>query len=113
MSNAIAASGKIVQRSKERLVTDLKAIVSDADTLLTEMASLTSDELAVARQRIEAKLAEVRTRIDEARVVVARKACSAAAATSEYVEENPWKVAGVASLIGLIAAVLLFRRSGR
>lgn len=113
MSNASTASSRIVLRSKERLVTDLKAIVSDADTLLTEMASLTSDELAAARQRIEDKLAEVRTRIDDARIVVSRKACSAAVATSEFIEENPWKVAGVASLIGLIAAVLLMRRADK
>lgn len=111
MSNAFSSSK--VQRSKEALVTDLKAIVGDADKLLADMASATSEELAEARGSIEAKLAQVRTRIDDARMVVTRKSCRAAAATGEYVSENPWKVVGVASLVGLVAALLIFRRPGQ
>ncbi|MBS1230829.1 MAG: hypothetical protein H6R17_4106 [Proteobacteria bacterium] len=109
MSNAFNSSN--VQRSKEALVNDLKAIVGDADALLTDIASATSEELAVARQSIEAKLANVKTRIDDARLVVTRKACGAAEATSEYLSENPWKVIGVASLAALVAALLVSRRS--
>ena len=111
MSNAFNSSN--VQRSKEALVTDLKAIVGDADALLKDMASATSEELAVARKSIEARLADVRTRIDDARIVVTRRAGHAADVTTEYVRENPWTVAGVASLVGRIAALLVFRRSGR
>ena len=107
MSNAPS----IVQRTKEVLVTDLSAIVSDADKLLKDMASLTSEEIAVARNSIEAKLADARTRIDDARIVVTRKVYGAAEATGEYISENPWKVVGVASLAALVAAVLVSRRS--
>jgi ElaB/YqjD/DUF883 family membrane-anchored ribosome-binding protein len=109
MSNAFNSSN--VQRSKEVLVTDLKAIVGDADALLKDMASATSEELAVARKSIDARLADVRTRIDDARIVITRRASRAADATSEYVSENPWTVVGVASLVGLVAALLIFRRS--
>ena len=109
MSNA----PNIAQRARETLVTDLSAIVGDADKLIKDMASLTSEELAVARNSIEAKLAEARTRIDDARIVVTRKACRAAEVTGEYVSENPWKVVGVASLAGIVAALLIFRRPGR
>lgn len=111
MSNAFGSS--TIQRSKEALVTDLKAIVSDADKLLTDMASATSEELAVARNTIETRLAEARTRFDDARLLVSRKACRAAEATGEYVSENPWKVIGMASLAGLVAALLIFRRPGK
>jgi ElaB/YqjD/DUF883 family membrane-anchored ribosome-binding protein len=109
MSNAFNSSN--VQRSKEVLVTDLKTIVGDADALLKDMASATSEELAVARKSIEARLADVRTRIDDARIVITRRASRAADATSEYVSENPWTVVGVASLVGIVAALLVFRRS--
>lgn len=113
MSNALAASNEIVQRSKETLTMDLKAIVSDADKLLRDMASLTSEEVAAARKGIEGKLAEARMRIDDARIVVTRNACSAADATNAYLAENPWKAVGVASLVGVVAALLVFRRPGR
>ena len=101
----------IAQRTREALVTDLNAIVGDADKLLKDMASLTTEEFASARSSIEAKLAEARTRIDDARIVVTRKVCGAAEATSEYLCENPWKTIGVASLAVLAAALLVSRRS--
>ena len=103
----------IVQRTREALVTDLSAIVGDADKLIKDMGSLTSEELMVARQSIEAKLDEARTRIDDARIVVTRTACRAAEASSEYLSENPWKVLGVASLAALVAALLVSRRPGK
>ena len=103
----------IVQRTREVLVTDLSAIVADADKLIKDMAGLTSDEIAAARDSIEAKLAAARTRLDDARIVVTRKACSAAEATSDYLSENPWKVVGVASLAALAAAVLVARRCSK
>ena len=101
----------IVQRTREVLVTDLSAIVADADKLIKDMAGLTSEEIALARNSIEAKLDAARTRLDDARIVVTRKACSAAEATSEYLSENPWKVIGVAALAALVAALLASRRS--
>jgi len=103
----------IVQRTRDVLVTDLSAIVADADKLIKDMAGLTSDEIAVARDSIEAKLAAARTRLDDARIVVTRKACHAAEATSDYLSENPWKVVGVASLAALVAAVLVARRCSK
>lgn len=102
-----------IQHSKEALVADLKRIVGDADDLIRQMADSTTDELISTRRKIEAKLHEARVRIDEARTVAARKVCHAADATNQYISENPWKVVGVASLVGLVAALLLYRRSAR
>ena len=100
-----------VQRAREAVVTDLSAIVGDADKLLKDMSSLTSEEYAAARSSIEARLAEARTRIDDARSVVTRQVCGAAEATGEYLSENPWKTIGMASLAVLAAALLVSRRS--
>ena len=71
------------------------------------------EEFANARKRIETTLSDARARIHDARVAVAEKACHAVDATNEYVGENPWKVAGVASMIGLLAALIIFRRPSR
>lgn len=113
MSTDLGASNGDIQQSKEILVADLKRIVGDADDLLKQIAHSTSDELATTRRKIEAKLSEARARIEVARTVTARTICSAADATNQYINENPWKVVGVASLVGLVAALLLYRRSLR
>ena len=118
MSNEMTAINRNVQRSKELLVADLKRVVADADDLLKEMAHSTSDELVAAGKRIEAKLIDARARIDGARIdgariVASQKACNAAYAANEYISDNPWKVVGTASLIGLVTAFILYHRSGQ
>jgi ElaB/YqjD/DUF883 family membrane-anchored ribosome-binding protein len=113
MSNELTAINESLQRNKENLVADLKRIVGDADDLMKELSNSTSEELATMRKRIEASLGDARARIHDARIVFTKNACHAADVTNEYIGENPWKVAGVASMIGLLAALLIFRRSSR
>lgn len=113
MNNEMTAINRNVQRSKELLVADLKRVVADADDLLKEMAHSTSDELVAAGKRIEAKLVDARSRIEGARIMASQKACNAAYAANEYISDNPWKVVGTASLIGLVTAFILYHRSGQ
>lgn len=113
MSTEPSTINRDVQRSRDMLVADLKRIVGDADGLLSQLANSTSEELASTRRKIEVKLKEARARVDEARIATARKVCDAADATNEYISKNPWKVVGVVSLVGVLAALFLQRRSRR
>lgn len=56
-------------------------------------------EFSSTRSRFEAKLDEARSRIDDARILVTRKVCGAADATSAYLHENPGTVIGVATAV--------------
>ncbi|MDI6747335.1 MAG: DUF883 family protein [Rhodocyclaceae bacterium] len=89
---------------------DLKRVVGDADDLLHELASAGTEELATARTRIEASLGEVEASLRAARRAFARQARIAADATNEYVRKNPWKLVGIVTAAGLLAALLLSRR---
>ncbi|MDP1536781.1 MAG: DUF883 family protein [Burkholderiales bacterium] len=110
MTTELIASRGTVQSSKENLVKDLKSVVADADDLLKGAVNSTAEEFAAARTKIEASLGAAKSRFNEARIAVARKAGSAADATNEYVRENPWKVVVGAAAVGLITAFLLRRR---
>jgi ElaB/YqjD/DUF883 family membrane-anchored ribosome-binding protein len=103
-------SHRTIERSKDRLVNDLRGVVADADDLLKVVGDATTEELAAARSMVEAKLGEARSRVLEARTAIARQAHDVADATQEYLTENRLKVLGVAALAGLITAVLLSRR---
>lgn len=113
MTTELTVSQGSVQSSKEKLVNDLKRVVGDADVLLKEVVSSSADQLTAARSRIETRLGEAKTRLNDARIAAASKACSAAEATQDYVRDNPMKIIGVAALAGLLAAFLLSRRSFR
>ncbi|MDO9600752.1 MAG: DUF883 family protein [Rhodocyclaceae bacterium] len=110
MTTELIASHGTVQGSKKNLVKDLKKVVGDADDLLKAAVNSTAEEFATARTNIEAKLGAAKSRLNEARSAVARKAGSAADATTEYVRENPWKLVVVAAVVGLITAFLIRRR---
>jgi len=110
MTTELIASHGTVQGSKENLVKDLKSVVGDADDLLKAAVNSTAEEFATARTNIEAKLGAAKTRLNDARSAVVRKAGSAADATNQYVRENPWKVVAGATVVGLLTALLLRRR---
>lgn len=99
-----------VEKKQIKLVSDLKGVVADTDDLLRDVVNSTTEEFAAARARIEARLRDARSRLDDARISVTRKACATADLTQEYVADNPWKVIGVAAAAGLIAALILSRR---
>jgi ElaB/YqjD/DUF883 family membrane-anchored ribosome-binding protein len=110
MNIALYGSHGSVERKKDRLVLDLKGVVADADDLLQEVAGATAEEFAATRARIEGRLREARSRLDQARIAVAGKVCDAAEATQEYARENPWKAFGIPAVAGLLVFLLVSRR---
>ena len=110
MNTELNASHGTVEGKQEKLVKELKGVVPDADDLLKKVANSTAEEFAAALTKIEGKLGEARSRLDDARLAVMEKAKGAADATHVYVRENPWKALGVAAAAGLIIGFLLSRR---
>jgi ElaB/YqjD/DUF883 family membrane-anchored ribosome-binding protein len=83
----------------EKLMSDVKVLVSDAGGLVRASTMEASDRLA----QLEAAAAE------KARVA-AEKARAAAQATDDYVHVHPWTAIGISAGIGLILGVLIGRR---
>ncbi|MFZ2301690.1 MAG: DUF883 family protein [Gallionella sp.] len=95
--------------SKEKLMQDLRVVVSDAEELLRATASQAGEKVAAARERIQDSLAAAKERLADAQEQVAIKAKQAARVTDEYVHENPWKAVGIAAGVGLIIGMLISR----
>lgn len=110
MNIALFETRGAVEVKKDKLVKDLKGVVVDTDELLRQVVNSTAEEFIATRARIEMQLRDARSRIDAARIAVARKACDAADSTQEYVRENPWKAFGIPAVAGLIVFLLLSRR---
>jgi len=95
--------------SKEKLMQDLRVVVSDAEELLRATAGQAGEKVSAARERIQESLADAKVRLAAAQDVVAAKAKQAATATDEYVHENPWKAVGIAAGVGLVVGMLISR----
>jgi ElaB/YqjD/DUF883 family membrane-anchored ribosome-binding protein len=96
--------------SKDKLAADLKVVVADAEELLRATASQAGEKVGVARERIQASLAQARVKLAEAERAVLDQTKLAAKATDEYVRENPWQAVGVGALIGFLLGALISRR---
>ncbi|MCX7960954.1 MAG: DUF883 family protein [Burkholderiales bacterium] len=96
--------------SKEKLVSDLKAVVNDAEELLRASAGQAGERLAAARERLQASLASARAKLADAERVLLDRTREAARATDAYVHQNPWQAVGVAALVGFVIGLLIGRR---
>lgn len=93
--------------SKEKLVVDLKNLVTDAEELLKATASQAGDKIGVARQKIEQSLIEGKKALADAEKTLVAKSKEAADIADDYVRENPWSAVGIAAGVGLILGLLI------
>ena len=96
--------------TKEHLVANLRRVIADAEDLLSATAGQTDSKMAELRARAKENLVVAREKLADAEAALRARARHAAAATDEYVHENPWSSIGAAAALGILVGVLLGRR---
>lgn len=96
-----------VTHSPKELLTELQALVTEAETLVGDNAGDASDEvMGGLRARYEAMQERLSDLYDGAR----RKIVAGAKYTDTAIRENPYQSVAVAAGVGLLVGVLLGRR---
>ena len=93
--------------NRDRLVSDLKTLVADAEELLKETASQAGDKIGVARHKIEQSLIEGKKALADAEKNLVAKSKEAVDVADDYVRENPWSAVGIAAGVGLVLGLLI------
>jgi ElaB/YqjD/DUF883 family membrane-anchored ribosome-binding protein len=93
--------------NKERIVSDLRTLVGDAEELLKATASQAGEKISVARQKIEQSLIEGKKALADAEETFVKKSKECAEIADDYVRENPWSAVGIAAAIGLALGLLI------
>jgi ElaB/YqjD/DUF883 family membrane-anchored ribosome-binding protein len=96
--------------SSERVVSDFKSVISDAEELLKATANQSGERLVALRAKLEDSLRSATEHVLEAEQVLVERTREAARATDRFVQDNPWKTAGIAAAIGLLIGLLVSRR---
>ncbi len=96
--------------NKEKLVSDLKVVISDTEELLRATAGAAGEKVGDLRERLAVRLRDTKERIVDLEVALVDKTKAAARATDDFVHEEPWKAVGVAAAVGLALGVLIGRR---
>ena len=96
--------------SKEKLVADLKLVVTDTEELLRATAGQAGEKVAELRGRLEQRLQGAKVALADAQAFATEKAKAAAHVTDDFVHAEPWKAVGIAAALGLALGVLIGRR---
>ncbi|WP_153146896.1 YqjD family protein [Dechloromonas sp. H13] len=96
--------------NKEKLVSDLKVVISDTEELLRATAGAAGEKVGDLRERLAIRLRDAKERVVDLEVALVEKSKAAARATDDFVHEEPWKAVGVAAAVGLALGVLIGRR---
>jgi ElaB/YqjD/DUF883 family membrane-anchored ribosome-binding protein len=96
--------------SRDKLVQDLKIVITDAEELLRATASTAGERVAAARVKVQDSLDRAKVKLAEVEDVIIDRGKQAARATDEYVRDNPWRAVGIAAGIGVIIGMLISRR---
>jgi ElaB/YqjD/DUF883 family membrane-anchored ribosome-binding protein len=85
-------------------------VVSDAEEILRATTGVAGDRIGELRERITERLRDAKVRIADAEETLVDRTKAAARATDDYVNENPWRAAGIAVGIGLLLGIIIGRR---
>src|SRR3970040_1218363 len=96
--------------SRDKLISDMKVVIADADELLRATAGQAGEKVAAARARIQDSLDGARIKLAQFGDASAEKPKAAPRAADDYVHEHPWHAVGIAALLGLVLGTLVSRR---
>ena len=99
-----------ISDNKQKLVSDMKVVVSDAEEILRASAGVAGEKVANLRERFGERLVDAKMRLAEAEGELYNRTRAAATATDDYVNENPWRAVGIAAGVGLLLGIIIGRR---
>ena len=95
---------------KEKLMSDLRTVISDAEEVLRVTADQASEGAAELRTRMKMRLSQAKDSLSHLQANAVARAKAAGAATDDYVHDHPWKAVGAAAGVGLLVGLLISRR---
>ncbi|MCU7373703.1 DUF883 family protein [Paucibacter sp. O1-1] len=98
------------QSQKDRLMSDLHAVVAEAESLLRATAGQAGEGASEMRAKVQASLDRAKRNLHDLQDAAVEKARAAGRATDAYVHDNPWQAMGVAAGVGLLLGLLISRR---
>jgi ElaB/YqjD/DUF883 family membrane-anchored ribosome-binding protein len=96
--------------ARDQLVTDMKAVIADAEALLHATADAAGERVGTLRARAQQTLTEAKAKLSQLDDDVVRQAKDAARTADRYVRDNPWGAVGIAAAAGVVIGLLISRR---
>jgi ElaB/YqjD/DUF883 family membrane-anchored ribosome-binding protein len=95
---------------KEKLMTDLKLVISDAEELMKLTAGEVGDKASAMRMRMQDRLDKAKVDLAHLQETAVARAKDAGKVADNYVHDNPWTAIGIAAGVGVVLGMLISRR---
>nr|WP_256833139.1 YqjD family protein [Pseudomonas oleovorans] len=99
-----------IPSTKDALLDEFQALVSDTEKLLQHSASLAGEHAEALRDDIRGSLDRARDALHKAESGLREQGKIAVDATEDYVHKHPWQALGLSAAIGLVLGLLISRR---
>ncbi|WP_309679574.1 DUF883 family protein [Polaromonas sp.] len=96
--------------NKDKLITDMKVVLADAEDLLKSAAASTGETAVALREKAAGKLKLVTEKLTGLQEATLLKGKEAARLTDDYVHAHPWRAVGVAAAAGFLMGLLVNRK---
>lgn len=101
---------ELTAANRDKLMTDLRVVIGDAEELLRMTADQAGQSAAELRSRVQARLNQAKADLVHLQEAAVASVKAAGHATDEFVHDNPWKSIGIAAGVGLVVGLLISRR---
>ncbi len=98
------------ERTKDKLIDDLKSLISDAEELLELTATDAKGKAADVHGRLGARLNLAKERLRDAEDAIVDSGRKAVRVTDDYVHDKPWQAVGIAAGVAFLLGLLSGRR---
>lgn len=99
-----------MEDNKDRLFSDMKIVLNDAEDLLKAAASSSGERAVELREKAMVSLRRAKDAMSDAQTAVVDKTKAVAKATDDYVHDHPWKAVGIAAAVGFVLGLIINRR---
>jgi ElaB/YqjD/DUF883 family membrane-anchored ribosome-binding protein len=96
--------------TRQRLMSDVSAVLADAEALLRQAANATGDQAIELRRKAQAAISSALSRLGDVEERMVGQAKRAASATDNWVHDHPWGAVGIGTAIGVLIGLMISRR---
>jgi ElaB/YqjD/DUF883 family membrane-anchored ribosome-binding protein len=90
---------------------EIRNLMADVEDLVTRVAGVKDPDIALVRSKVLKTLDAARTSMSAGADRVREHAIKVAGTTNDFVRENPWRLLGIAALLGAAVGYLARRRA--
>jgi ElaB/YqjD/DUF883 family membrane-anchored ribosome-binding protein len=95
---------------RDKLMSDVKMVVEDADELMRITANQAGERAADATAHMQNRFKLAKQELARVQEAAIEKTKALGKTTDGYVHENPWKSIGLAAGVGVVVGLLVGRR---